>query len=57
MLVIDALGPATGQFVLEWFRLAYAAKWIDLGLLDQSDQARRFLSILLDPPSQVFKGR
>ncbi len=57
MLVIDAPGPATGQFMLERLRLAGAGKGGALHLLDQLDQTQRFLAILLDPPGQILEGR
>ena len=57
MLVIDAPGPATGQFVLERLGLAGSGEGCPLNLLDQFDQWQHFLAILLNPPGQILEGR
>ncbi len=51
VLFIDATGPATGQAMLERFRLASAGKRITLNFLDQFVNAKRRITVLLHPPS------
>jgi hypothetical protein len=55
MFSIDASGPAPGEFVLEWLRLAQAGKWVPLNLTNEPDNAERLGAILLDSPGQVLK--
>ena len=57
MFVVDSLGPATGQFVFEWFGLADPAERVRLRFDDQTDDAQCLLAILLDPPRQVLESR
>jgi hypothetical protein len=57
MLVIDAPGPATDQFVLERLGLAGSSEGCPLDLFDQFNQAQGFLAILLNPPGQILEGR
>ena len=37
MFVVDSLGPATGQFVFEWFGFADPAEGVRLRFDDQTD--------------------
>ena len=55
MFLVDASGPAPGEFVLEWLRLAQAGKWVPLNLANEANNAERLGTVLLDPPGQVLK--
>src|SRR5262245_9162951 len=55
VLLVDASGPATREFVLEGLRLADAAERIGLCLQDDSQNAQGFLAVFLHPPHQ-FEG-
>jgi len=55
VFLVDASGPAPGEFVLEWLRLAQTGKWVPLHLADEANNAERLGAILLDPPGHVLK--
>ena len=57
MFLVDAPGPAPGQFVFEWLQLAQARKWVPPNLADEADNTERLGTVLLDPPGQVLKRR
>jgi hypothetical protein len=39
MFLVDAPGPAPGEFVLEWLRFPQAGEWVALNLADKTDDA------------------
>lgn len=55
MLLIDAAGPAAGEFMLEWFGFAGASEWISLDFLDQLEDTKGLFAVLLHPPGKIFK--
>src|SRR5688500_7666265 len=55
MFVVNALRPAAGEIPFEWFWLSHASKRIIGSFLNEADDSQRFLSIVLNPPRQVFK--
>lgn len=57
MLLVDPPRPATGEFVLEGFRLTEARKRIPLYISDQADDPQRLRTVLFNPPSQILEGR
>ena len=56
MLLVYSARPAARQVALQRFGFPYALEGITLHIFDQADNPQRFLSILLDPPGQIFKG-
>src|SRR6185312_179502 len=55
MLAINTARPATCQVMLQRFGFPHALKRIPLDRLDQLDDFEGFLTVLLNPPCQVFE--
>lgn len=51
MFLVDAPGPASGEFVLEGFRLAQTRIWLALNFANEVNDAKRLGAVLLDPPT------
>src|SRR5580700_2392594 len=54
MLSRDPSAPATGEFVLQRLGFAYSAEWIGNNCLHEFQRLQRCLSIVPDPPGEVF---
>jgi len=54
MLLVDPFRPAPRKVVFQRLWFSDSTKRIVLRLLNQTQDTKRFLAILLDPPSQVF---
>lgn len=55
MLLIDAAGPAAGEFMLERFGFAGAGEWISLDFTNQLEDTKGLFAVLLHPPGKIFK--
>jgi len=55
MFIVDSLGPASSQFVLQRFRFADSAEGFCLRFLNESQNSESLAAVLLNPPGQVFQ--
>lgn len=56
MLPIDSAGPTTGKVALQGLWLSNSVEGITLNVSDELDYAQGLTTILLYPPSQIFKS-
>ena len=54
MLLCDSSRPQAAQLVLECLRFANALEWIFDNILHQQQNAKSYLPVRPDPPSQVL---
>jgi len=52
MLLINAPGPTTQEFVFSRFWLAEARKWFPLNLANKADNPKRLSTVLRNPPDK-----
>ena len=57
MLLVNSPRPAASQLVLQRLGLAFALEWVSLDVLNEFENAKRFLPVVLDPPCQVLHRR
>jgi hypothetical protein len=56
MFLLNSTRPAALQFVPKRFRLSESSEGVPLNVLNQINDAKSFLAILLNPLRQVFEG-